>query len=322
MQVEEAAGEGVAHGDEGGDIVLDAELGQDEAGAADPEPEAALGGHALVDAGVAFGNAGVDHAGQAVAVAERLRLGDALDVIVVGDRGHAVVRPFHRAFVQHAGRLAPGVAGEEAVVGVGRVAGEAEGGAAGGVEAGGVEIGREDMAGPVGHGAVEIGAAEVGLGKRAGVVGHAEHPFAVMPGGEVRQPVEQGVVGHRAGQVGHGAVLIAAVLQVDMGILHPRQHHPPPGVDHLGQGAFQLGDVVIAADGEDLSVVHRQRRGARQERIHRDDVAIHEDRVGHGPSHRCVLSTSALQAAGLRGRSRSGRTKPRRWSGQARPGGR
>ncbi len=227
-----------------------------------------------VNPGVALVHHGIDDAGYAVAVAQGLPVAHAIGVILVGWYGHEALGPVGCGFMQHACGLAVGTQNEVAVFGIGRAAHEAHRLAAFGIQAGVVSIAGHDVAGPVRNGGIEHLAVEIMIGENAGVPADAIHPGAGMGLGEVGQDFLQFGDGGDVVKGSAFAVIIAAVLQMDVGVLKAGQDEVATGIDDASSGAGKRRDLGGGADGGDAPVDDSQGSNARGERIHGADIGV------------------------------------------------
>ena len=136
--------------------------------------------------------------------------------------------------MQHAGGFAIGIQNEVAVFGIRRATHKSNRLAGRGIHAGVVAIAGHDVTGPVRNGCIKHIAIEIMVGENAGVPADAVHPGASMGFGEVGQNFLQFGDGRDVVKGSAFAVIVAAVLQMDVGVLKARQHKTATGINHAG----------------------------------------------------------------------------------------
>ena len=260
-------------------------LREDLGGGGDPQGEIAGPVETAIDLHVALFDQGVEHAGDAVAIAQRLAEPHAVGVALERRLRQPLEDPADGVLVGEPGGYALTIAHELAVAGIGDAGVEADRLAPLGVERGIVAVGGEDEAGPVGHRLVQHLAGQVVRAEDAGIPADAVDPELVGLARRVvaHDPLQLGDRARRF-QVGAGGELGAAVLQVDMGVLEPRQDQPAAGVDLAGAPVGERPDLGVLAERQDAAAAGGQRPRPRSRRIHGADVGVEQDQVGgrHG----------------------------------------
>jgi hypothetical protein len=197
---------------------------------------------AAVDPGVALIHRGIDDASYAVAVAQGLAIAHAVGEILVGRHGHEALGPVGGVFMQHAGGLAIGIQNKVAIFRIGRAAHQAHRFATLGIQAGVMAIAGHDVAGPVGHGGVENMTVEILVVENSRKPTNAIHPGARMGCRKVGHGLLHLGDGRNGVKFSALAMIVAAVLQMDVGVLKAGQDEAAAGIDDAGQGARECGN--------------------------------------------------------------------------------
>ena len=167
-----------------------------------------------------------------MAIAKRLRIAHAIGVVFVGWNRHTTFGPVCGAFVQHAGGFALDVEHEVAIFGIRSATHQAQNFAGLGIQAGIVAITGDDIAGPVGDGCIKHMAIEIMIGEYSGVPADTVYPRALAGLCKTAQGLLQFSNGGHFIERRALAVVIAAILQMNVSVLKAWQYQAPAGINN------------------------------------------------------------------------------------------